>query len=115
MVVNTPMASDTPDECIKKFPHVFPACAVTRARAKQLRESEKQEGLGCPPEVVSPAAKEKVAPLVDSQTVITQEDVCGDENSIVVTEPSPVELTHGGPTNGHGVSDLVGSETDTGI
>ncbi len=37
VVVSTPVCADISDECSQKFPHVFPCCAVTRAREKQLR------------------------------------------------------------------------------
>ncbi|XP_067281212.1 uncharacterized protein [Pseudorasbora parva] len=37
VVVSTPVSAEIPDECGQKFPHVFPSCAVTRARGKQLK------------------------------------------------------------------------------
>lgn len=38
------MSADIPDECGQKFPHVFPSCAVTRARGKQLKADWLCEG-----------------------------------------------------------------------
>jgi len=44
VVVSSPMSADVPDECGQKFPHVFPSCAVTRARTKQLNADQLCEG-----------------------------------------------------------------------
>lgn len=44
VVVSTPMSADVPDECGKRFPHVFVSCAVTRARGKQLKADRPCEG-----------------------------------------------------------------------
>ena len=70
VVMSAPLTPDVPDECAKKYPHVVPVCAVTRARAKQIREAEAQGCFNSTPQVVSQAVEEATTaiPPVDSQS-----------------------------------------------
>ena len=98
VVISAPLVSEGPDECLKKFPHVFPACAITRARAKQLWEDEDQSCLSRPPELASPAVE-----VVGNESVSPadcQPDKEGVEDSLAMGfESDQGNTEHAGPNS----------------
>ncbi|KAL2103191.1 hypothetical protein ACEWY4_000059 [Coilia grayii] len=62
VVMSPPLEPEMPDLCGKMFPHVFPVCAITRAKAKQLQEFDALECPTLSPELTWPPGERTVSP-----------------------------------------------------